>query len=127
MEAPAAHSHGSPCDHTDLIAQLRAEMVELERENVRLKTERDYFKEQLAARLRQLFAARSEKSDIRQSDLFFNEAEALCPAGDAPSRGAALSARQLRQEIACARPRAVISYTHGSACGTQSRVPLRSH
>jgi transposase len=76
--------------------QLRAEVAELERENVRLKTERDYFKEQLASRLRQLYAARSEKSDIRQSDLFFNEAEALCPAGDAAMAAAVVGEPTVR-------------------------------
>ena len=33
---------------------------------------RDYFKEQLAARMRQLFAAKSEARGLAQSDLFFN-------------------------------------------------------
>jgi transposase len=83
MEAHAAHSHGSHCGHTDLIAQLRAENESLQRELKHAYIERDLFKEQLAAHLRRLYAARSEKSGTQQSDLFFNEAEALCPAGDA--------------------------------------------
>ncbi len=66
-----------------LIAQLRSEVESLAQELKHTRIERDLFKEPLAAHLRQLYAARSEKSDIRQSDLFFNEAEALCPRTDA--------------------------------------------
>lgn len=43
--------------------------------------ERDLLKERLAAHLRQLFAAKSEARGTDQKDLFFNEAEALVPAG----------------------------------------------
>ena len=117
MEAHAAHSHESPCGHTDLIAQLRAENESLQRELRRACLERDLFKEQLAARLRQLFAARSEKSDIRQSDLFFNEAEALCLAGDAAMAGEARvvvvpHARQKRgrKPLSADLPRTVIRH-----------------
>ena len=58
-----------------LVDQLRAENERLRAALKRTSFERDYFKEQLAARIRQLFAAKSEARASRQADLFFNEAE----------------------------------------------------
>jgi transposase len=75
-----------PADHADdIIAALRAELAAIINENKSLtrslttvKLERDHYKDQLTARLRALFAAKSEaRRDAKQADLFFNEAEAL--------------------------------------------------
>jgi transposase len=59
-----------------LIEALQAQVEVLTRDLKRTSIERDYFKEQLAARMRQLFAAKSEARGHAQADLFFNEAEA---------------------------------------------------
>ena len=67
---------GSTSSAHELIADLQSQVVTLARELKRTSIERDYFKEQLAARVRQLFAAKSEARALAQSDLFFNEAEA---------------------------------------------------
>ena len=64
--------------------QLRAENEILRAALKRTSLERDYFKEQLAAPIRQLFAAKSEARTSRQADLFFNEAEASAAASVTP-------------------------------------------
>lgn len=73
--------------------RARAEITEADkdrtalRNEVRLlKAERDLLKERLNARIRELFAAKSEARGTDQRDFFFNEAEAL--AADAAAPGA---------------------------------------
>jgi transposase len=77
-----------PTQHEEEIQALRAALetahqhnASLLSENRLLKAERDLFKERLAAYVRKLFAAKSEARSTDQKDLFFNEAEALAPAG----------------------------------------------
>ncbi|MFA7293614.1 MAG: IS66 family transposase [Rhodocyclaceae bacterium] len=64
--------------------EYQALVAERESLNRRLKTvtvERDLLQEKLNAFLRKLFDAKSEARGTEQKDLFFNEAEALAPAG----------------------------------------------
>ena len=68
----------------ELIEDLQSQVATLARVLKRISIERDYFKEQLAARMRQLFAAKSEARGLAQSDLFFNEVEARAALGVAP-------------------------------------------
>lgn len=105
---------GSP-DHGALIAQLRSEVELLTQELKRTRIERDLFKEQLAAHLRRLYAARSEKAAIKQADLFFNEAEALCPEGaaavsESPVRVPAHARKKGRKPLSADLPRTVIRH-----------------
>ena len=97
METSGADLIESGAESGALIAQLREEngslaqalehthqaLTDTHKELRHACLERDLFKEQLAAYLRRLYAARSEKSNVRTADLFFNEAEALSPATDA--------------------------------------------
>lgn len=61
------------------LAQSQQErLVTLQNSLTSVRVERDYYKEQLTAKLRALFAAKSEMlASLKQSDLFFNEAEVL--------------------------------------------------
>ena len=64
--------------------EYQALVAERESLNHRLKTvtiERDLLQEKLNAFLRKLFDAKSETRSAEQKDMFFNEAEALAPAG----------------------------------------------
>src|SRR6185369_17149941 len=78
MDLSARTSDNSDSE-ADLIAQLRDQVETLRRENTTLRVQRDYFKEQLDCRLRQLYAAASEQRAAAQKDLFFNEAEMWAP------------------------------------------------
>ena len=75
MESAPSSSFSNPASEEALIDLLRAENETLRAALKRTSLERDYFKEQLAARIRQLFAAKSEARASQQADLFFNEAE----------------------------------------------------
>ena len=83
------HAHTTDTSNSaveeSLVDQLRAENERLRAALKRTSFERDYFKEQLAARIRQLFAAKSEARASRQADLFFNEAEVSAVASVAPA------------------------------------------
>ena len=90
MEARRTELADDGAEPDALIAQLREENLSLaqaltdtHKELKHTRLERDLFKEQLAAQLRRMYAARSEKSSVRSADLFFNEAEAESPATDA--------------------------------------------
>lgn len=83
MEASVARDVQSSVDHGDLIAQLREENASLAKDLKHARLERDLFKEQLAAHC--------EKSAIRHADLFFNEAEALCPKAEAATEAATVN------------------------------------
>jgi transposase len=64
--------------------EYEALVADRESLNHRLKTvtiERDLLQEKLNAFLRKLFDAKSETRGVEQKDMFFNEAEALAPAG----------------------------------------------
>jgi Transposase and inactivated derivatives len=71
----------------DEITRADKERTALRNEVRLLKAERDLLKERLNARIRELFAAKSEARGTDQRDFFFNEAEALAP--DAATPGAA--------------------------------------
>ena len=75
MESAPSSSFSNPASEEALIDLLRAENETRRAALKRTSLERDYFKEQLAARIRQLFAAKSEARASQQADLFFNEAE----------------------------------------------------
>lgn len=79
--------------HEELIALARTQQSLI----ATLRVERDYYKEQFQAKLRALYAARSEaKANTKQADLFFNEAEVLArqaPELEATESNAAASAR----------------------------------
>ena len=61
----------------ELLVQLQSHNTALQLELKRTQLERDHYKFQLSARIRALYAARSEaRAHPQQTDLFFNEAEA---------------------------------------------------
>jgi transposase len=68
------HSAIDEDDFSVVIVKLQAEIDALKKQNTTLRIERDHLKEQLSARVRQLFAARSEQRSEQQA-LVFNEAE----------------------------------------------------
>ncbi|SPE34822.1 transposase [Burkholderiales bacterium] len=78
-----------------------------------LKAERDLYKEKLRARMRELFAAKSEVRVSDQRDFFFNEAEALAPTAqtepkDEVTVGAHKRAKRGRKPIDPNIPREVV-------------------
>jgi transposase len=62
---------------------VKRERDDVKRERDHLKLERDHFKAELDAKIRAIYAAKSEaRRDPAQQDLFFNEAEMLAPAAE---------------------------------------------
>jgi transposase len=110
------------------IEQLRAQLMQLHAQQSALnqalqataaelrvvRTERDLYKEQLAAAQRRLFAAKSEARGSEQQDLFFNEAEALAPAPKAVDKAVHVPAHERakrgRKALDAALPREVIRH-----------------
>jgi transposase len=96
------------------IEQLRAQLTQLHAELRVVRSERDLYKEQLAAAQRRLFAAKSEARGAEQQDLFFNEAEALAPTPKAADKGvhvpAHVRAKRGRKPLDVALPREVVRH-----------------
>lgn len=106
--------HATSDEPSNEIEQLRAQLTKLHAELRVVRTERDLYKEQLAAAQRRLFAAKSEARGSAQQDLFFNEAEALAPtpAGDKRLTPVAAHerAKRGRKPLDPALPREVIRH-----------------
>lgn len=124
---PTAHNNEEELHRLrELVVQLNAQHeaalanAQQMQGQIRLLTvERDLLKERLRASMRKLFAAKSEARGAAQSDLFFNEAEALAtpttaPAEQAPSEQIQVPAHRRikpgRKPLDAALPREVIRH-----------------
>jgi transposase len=104
--------------HDELLAKIAALQLELNNTQLNLKRtqlERDHYKLQLSARIRALYAARSEaRAHLKQADLFFNEAEMQAQAPPEKSKtvqvGAHSKKKPGRKPLDPALPRNVIRH-----------------
>ena len=96
--------------HDELLAKIAALQLELKRTQL----ERDHYKLQLSARIRALYAAKSEAHAAQQPDLFFNEAEAQASASPEKSKTVHVPAHTKKKPghkpLDAAMPREIIRY-----------------